>query len=131
MKKYLFTFGSVLMFAMSFAACEAEDEGTDAYVAPNPSIYDGCMDFRAVACDKWVECGDFSDAAECTAWFDSEDGYGGCTATKTDEMTDAATGYWKSCLGAIPGFAPCADLNEPGIFQAIPACGQWIDALPE
>jgi hypothetical protein len=124
MSKYMLTLGTALVLAMSFAACEAEDEGTDAYVA-NPTIYEGCMDFRTVACEKWVECQTFGGMTECQEWFDSENGYMGCNSANTDEMTDAATANFEACLAAIPAYNDCAALSDPGIEASIVACDNW------
>lgn len=125
MSKYILTLGTALVLGMSFAACEADDAGTDAYVAPNPSVYDACMDFRTVACAKWVECGTFGGQTECQEWFDGENGYMGCNPNNTTEMTDAATANFEACLAAIPAYSDCAALSDPGIEASIVSCDNW------
>lgn len=125
MSKYMLTLGTALVLAMSFAACEAEDEGTDAYVAPNPSIYEACMDFRQVACEKFVDCGTFGGMTECQQWFDGEDGYMGCNSARTEEMNDAATANFEACLVGVTDFTNCAGLTDDGIEASVPSCANW------
>jgi hypothetical protein len=124
MKKIIMALGSAMVLALAFTACEAEDAGTDTYT-PNPTVYEGCMEFRTVACEKWVACSTFGGMTECQQWFDSENGYGGCNSANTTEMTDAATANYEACLAAIPTYTDCAALSDPGIETSIPSCDNW------
>lgn len=124
MSKVFLAVASALVLAMSFTACESDDSGTDAYT-PNPTVYEGCVEFRTVACQKWVDCGTFGGMTECQQWFDGENRYGGCNSANTTEMTDAATANYNACLAAIPGYTDCAALSDPGIEDSIVACDNW------
>ncbi len=125
MNKYILVLGSAMLLAMSFAACDAEDAANDMFQAPNPTVYEACMDFRAVACEKLVACTTFLGQTECEEWFDSDTGYEGCNVSKTNEMSDAATANFDACIAALPGFTNCAGLSDPGIEDSIVACDNW------
>ncbi|MBP7126955.1 hypothetical protein KBD49_11390 [Myxococcota bacterium] len=116
---------------LTFGACEATDEGTDATTDQTPactasasSVYDGCIQFKTKLCAKLVSCAIYADAVECGNWFDSEDGFAGCDQDFTDPVADAAK--FQDCICSIPG-ETCQAIQQ-GVLTALPSCGEWVPA---
>jgi len=124
---------------LAMAACETTNETTDATTdtmrdattqgdqtpactATATNVYDGCQQFRATLCNRLVDCETYANMTECLAWFESEDGFGGCDSTFTDPVADAAK--FQTCIcDSIPE-TPCASFTD--LETAIPACYEWV-----